>query len=313
MSLIKKKYRRPVRRFFKHIRHYISYLLARIFIMIMWPIPLDVAMKVGKFIGLLGYYLAKSERDKVIKNLKIAYGDQLDEKHRQSVAKEVFKNIGIMTGENLILYRDGITPFLDRIELIGFENIRENIESEKGLIGITAHLDNWELLAAYFSKARNVNFAVIARRLKNKYVDKLLEQFRAKTGVRVFWREDGTRDLIRFLKKEKGGILGLLADQNFKGDGIYLDFFGNPAFTPKGPAELIIFSKFDFFPLFIHRNPDRKTHTIEILPIVSIELTGNKDENIKTITKIYTEKIEEQIRKFPEQWMWIHQRWRDPR
>ncbi len=313
MAKLKKKIRRKLRHIKKGISHPFSYFFIKTFIFFTQLFSIDTRMKILEFIGKIAYYIAISERKKIIANLNHAYGDEITPKQKREIAIGVFRNLGLSIAENIEIYKNGINSLKNRIKIIGFENAQTIFDNNSGLIAITGHLDNWELLAAYFSQNMNLNFGVIARRLKNTYLDKMLEEFRNKLKLKVFWREDSTRDLIKFLKKENDAILGLLADQNFQSSGLYIDFFGQSAFTPSGPAELIIFSKLPVLMVFIHRNPDKKTHTIEISKPLSISLTDNKEENIKNITNIYTKKIEEYIKKYPEQWMWMHLRWKLPK
>lgn len=313
MAKFKKKLTRKIRRIRKLLTHFSAYIAVRIFFGIFWFLSYEKSLKTLGFLGYLASKILIGEKKKIISNLKLAYGDELTDKEYNTIAEKVFINIGYMVADNTCLYRYGIEFFAKRITVKGYEKVKSLVESGQGIISITAHLDNWELLGAYISGEMKINFAVIARRMKNPYLDKLLVKFREKNKLKVFLREDNTRDLVRFLRKEKGAILGLLADQNFKGNGIYVNFFGKLAYTPTGPAELILFTKFPIVMTFITRNPDKSTHTIEISEPFSIELTDNKDENIRYITNFYTSKIEEQIKKYPDQWMWMHQRWREPR
>jgi KDO2-lipid IV(A) lauroyltransferase len=151
---------------------------------------------------------------------------------------------------------------------------------------------------------------VIARRVNNEGVNRSLLQLRSQLGVNTILRETGfgsQRQILGALARNE--ILGILMDQDTKVDGVFVDFFGRPAYTPKGPVALALATGAVLLPVFILRQPD-DTHKISFLPIYQLQLSGDKEADMLRNTAQLTRIIEEQIRQTPQQWVWMHQRWR---
>jgi len=165
----------------------------------------------------------------------------------------------------------------------------------------------WELLAACIARlGYPVN--VVARELRSPRLNSLVLQMRDENGVKIILRggESAGRSILRCLKQNE--LLALLIDQDTRAQGIMVDFFGRKANTPLSPAALALRAGCPVLAAFINRI-DRYRHQITIYPPIEMQRTGDRQVDLERCTKVFNEVIESQIRKFPEQWVWMHQRW----
>ncbi|MEE8574724.1 MAG: lysophospholipid acyltransferase family protein, partial [Thermodesulfobacteriota bacterium] len=176
----------------------------------------------------------------------------------------------------------------------------------KGLMFSTAHFGNWELMAAYCG-LRGYPLAVVARRQKMDVFERYISWVRARSGNVVVEKKKSMRKLMRMLKDN--GILGILMDHNVtRSEGVFVDFLGTPASTNKGPALLAVKMEVPVVPAFIVR--EGRGHKIVIGDEVHLVSTGDKDSDIVENTRRIIGPINDIIRRYPEQWFWVHRRWR---
>jgi len=196
----------------------------------------------------------------------------------------------------------------------GLDNLREAQRKGKGVILLTAHLGNWELMAAYLGLTGYL-LDIVVRDLDNQRTDDFVRWARTRSGNRVVPKERSMRGLLKSLKK--GGIVGILLDQNVTwSEGVFVNFFDRPACTNKGAALLAAASAAAVIPAFIVRKGRR--HRIIIGPEIPTVNTGRKSADGVENTFRFTKVIEEMVRRYPDQWFWVHQRWKsrpdnDPR
>lgn len=274
------------------------------------PLPFAVTRFFLGQLGIVGYYLVYPERRKVLGNLAIAYGDSLSERERRRIAKRLFRNYGYGAAEFLQFPRGD--AFLDslRIDIEGREYLDWVVEEGRGCVFVTAHAGNWELLGAWLAR-EGYPVNVVARLARHSNLRDLLRRHREAAGVRVFERATSTYAMIRVLRRGEG--LGLLADvDSRKVDGMFVEFFGRPAFTPIGPARLAARTGAPLLVGFIARLGSR-THRLVVLPPVTVvehEPGSPKEKDIPSTVRYYTREIERWVREYPDQWIWTHPRWR---
>jgi len=186
--------------------------------------------------------------------------------------------------------------------------MRGALEEGRGVMLVTAHCGNWELLNARLPVA-GVPLISVVRELDNSRVDRLVTTSRTRFGTEIFPRgPTAGRNIARALAKNK--VCGLLIDQDIRDvPGVFVPFFGRPAWTPSGAAMLAIRRGCPVVPAFIHRRPDG-THLAEIHPPLAMPDGGTLEDRIQELTAAATTAIELQIRAYPEQWVWMHRRWR---
>jgi len=272
-------------------------------------LPFSLAFRITSFLGLLAYYLLPGERQKIVLNLKRAFVNEKTDKEIKMIARGVFMNCGRSLTEVIFWHKLGIEHLRTHVNIVNPENLIRAFDGGQGVIGLTAHLGNWEYLAATIANILKIKFVVIARTLSNPWLNRLMEKTRLSMGVNFIYRGQSGLEVLRRLKRNEG--LGILADQNIRGEGIYVDFFGHPAKTHKELSELILRTGAIVVPMFITRNKSLTEHTLIIDNPIIFQCTGDKEEDMKNISVVYTSVIEKYVRQNPEQWMWMHNRWED--
>ena len=303
MARRKNKYRRALQKG----RRYIVYLLALFLRRILLCLPFTMSFKLCERLASLAFILLARQRKRIFLNLEYALGEETSETERRIIAKQVFKNAGRSLAEVVCWPKLGKEHLLSHVTIENPERILDAYAEGRGVIGLTAHLGNWEYLAAAMANILKIRFAVIARYLSNPWLNQILEKMRGSMGVEMIYRGKEGIAILRRLKKNHG--LGILADQNIRGDAIIVNFFGKPVKTHKNLAELILRANAPVVPMFIIRNKDLTKHRLIVENSLVYSLTGNKETDLKIISETYTRAIESIIRRYPEQWMWMHNRW----
>jgi KDO2-lipid IV(A) lauroyltransferase len=188
------------------------------------------------------------------------------------------------------------------VEIEGWENVQAAKATGRSILILTGHCGNWEMIGTVLHGG-GVPPAAVARPLDDPALQKIVVALRAHVGTTTIAR--GTRGAARQLLEvlRSGGALAMLIDQDTRVDGVWVPFFGRPAFTPVGAAEIALRQKARVIPSFAERNPDGN-HLVRFHP--ALDLPADPRE----ATALMTAKIEEQVRRRPEQWVWWHKRWR---
>lgn len=259
------------------------------------------AQAFGRGLGRLAWPLARRDRRRTLAHLAIAFpARSVDERRRLGRAN--FAHLGTTLGECLYLLRHDAAEVDRHVDLTGWEHVVQAAASGRPLLVLTGHCGNWELINALYAR-RGRPITAIARHLPEAGLDHLLVGFRSRLGTRTIRRGSpgAARDMLRTLRG--GATLGMLIDQDTQVDGVWVPFFGRPAFTPVGAAELALRFEARVLPTFIARRPDGR-HQARVE--AALELP--RDPCAATATM--SERIEAQIREVPEQWVWLHRRWR---
>ncbi len=259
------------------------------------------AQRLGAALGALAWRLGGRDRRRALDHLAIAF-PTLPAPEREAMARRSFRHFGTMLGESLWLAGHDAAEIPRLVEMHGWEEVEAARRDERPVIIVTGHCGNWELLAAALN-VRGLGMSVVARGLHEPGLQETLLALRARFGTRTIVRgtAGAARDLLRVLRG--GGALGMLIDQDTEVEGVWIDFFGRKAWTPVGAAELA--SRFNavVLPTFIERRIDG-SHVARIQP--RLELASDP----VTATQQMHDRIAEQIRRVPEQWVWMHRRWR---
>jgi len=303
LSSNRKKWRRLTRK----PRRYLVYIVTVVFRRILLLLPFSISFRICQTLGLLSYYFLPGERGKILANLERAFLGDKDEKTRKEIAREVFLNAGRTFAEAICWPRLGFDYLKRHIEIKNKERLLKAYDQGRGIIGVTAHLGNWEYMAAAFSGILRVPFAVIAKEYSNPWLNRMLERNRRSMGVDIIYRGQGGLAILKRLRKNEG--LGILADQRLRGEGVFVNFFGHPAKTSRSVAEIILRTRAPVVPVFIIRNKDLTTHTLFVHNPLVFTFSGDKENDLKNIAEEYTRIIEQYIRDYPGQWMWMHDRW----
>jgi Kdo2-lipid IVA lauroyltransferase/acyltransferase len=265
-------------------------------------LPWSAAQRTGRRIGALAWSLSRRDRRRALDHIALAY-PELSAPDRERLGRECFRHHGTTLGECLhLLHRDcGFVRSV--VEVRGWEGVEKARAAGRPVLILTGHCGNWELLAAAIN-CRGLGMAVVARPLEEPEQQQMLAGLRERFGTPTIARgsEGAARQLLVALRR--GGALGMLIDQDTKVDGVWVPFFGRPAFTPVGAAKIALRQKDTaVIPAFIERLEDG-SHLATFQP--PLDLPDDPQE----ATALMTAKIEEQVRKRPEQWVWMHRRWR---
>ena len=194
------------------------------------------------------------------------------------------------------------------VKVDGREYLETAIEkSPGGVIGLTGHFGSWEYAGAWIV-ASGWNLTAVGKEQRDPGITKLMLDLREKAGIKHVPRtKKGTPEVIRTLKT-KGSVLGLLSDQNGGWDGVFVDFFGHPASSVKGPAYLALKYNVPVVPIFALWEGD--FYRIEIHPEIELIRTGDIESDIVANTQRFQTFLESMVRKYPDQWLWAHRRWK---
>ena len=287
-------------------RRYYLYYLARFAIFFFYILPSNVGLFIAGKIGLLAYLILKKYRDITLENLRRALGSERTEKELKVIARNVFENLGKNAFE---LVRAPRINAKNIDKLVDFENshiLDEAFAKGKGVLIITAHFGNWELMAATL-RIKGYPGVTVGRRIYFYKYDEYLNYLRRTQDVNVIYRDESPRKILKVLRENR--IVGIVADQDVDSvEGVFVNFFGMKAYTPAGPAALAKVSGAALVPVFIIRKNGR--HTLMIEKPITLDDTGDKEKDIVTNTQKWSMVVESYIRRYPEQWVWMHRRWK---
>jgi Kdo2-lipid IVA lauroyltransferase/acyltransferase len=291
----------------KTINHDVQYLIFIFLSRLFSLFPVTWATWSGKTLGALFYKLDQRHRKVALDNLNATYGSKLSAIEIEQIAKASFKHLGISVIEMFRLKMANKNQFLNKVSIEGMEHYQEAIKKGKGLVFIGAHFGNWELLAIVISLLFQKGF-IIARKLDNPRIHKKIEELRTFTGNRIIDKNDAFWEMIKLLKN--GELVGVLMDQNVdRKEGVFVPFLGRPACTNKGLALVLLKTKTPMVPIFMVRNPNG-TFKVIVKPEIPLIQTGKLKNDVLQNTAQITLAIEEIVRQYPEQWLWMHRRWK---
>lgn len=264
-------------------------------------LPWGPAQALGRGLGRGVWHLAGRDRRRALEHLAIAF-PELSPERRGALGKDSFRHLGVTLAEVLWLMGRDCRAVDAHLELRGWEVVEAVRAEGRPMVILTGHCGNWELLAAALN-CRGLEMAVVARALDDEPLQGRLLALRARFGTRTIERSapGAARQLLATLRG--GGALGMLIDQDIEAGGVWVPFFGRLAHTPAGAARIALRQDARVVPVFVERRPDG-SHLGTILPPLELP-----DDELDA-TAVMTRTIEEQIRRRPEQWVWMHRRWR---
>jgi len=270
-------------------------------------LPWRVVLLCGAGLGQLAYWVQPRRRRRAQESLGRAFGDRLDRAALRRLERGVFLGLAKNLAElGWALADPARVDGLMRID--GAEHLRDALARGRGAVLITGHLGSWELLAAALVRAR-FPLSVIAREASDGQVNEFLVGLRRRFGVRTVLRGSpgAARDILRTLKS--GEVLGCLIDQDTRVEGVFVDFFGKPAFTPTGPTALALRGGAPVVLAACWREPDGR-HRARFEPPLTLDRGPDPEADIRRHTAAFTAWLEARVREHPDQWVWIHRRWR---
>lgn len=273
--------------------------LARIF-------PERAVDRVGTWLGRLAIRISKKHRTRTESNLRMCYPEWSDQEI-QNTTKKVFEHFGKTAMRFLRASRMSDEEVLRSVNATGLELLDEALAEGKGVLLISAHFGNWERGAHYLA-TRGYKVSVVARDANDAKATEVVNKKRSQQGVEVFSRGSAAKEILSRLKRNE--IVAILPDQNTW--EIYVPFFGKPAGTAVGPAVFHLRTGVPILGSFCIEMEDGSYKGV-IQRLDMPELSGDKDEDVRRITTAINAMIENVVRMHPEQWLWMHDRWKAAR
>ncbi len=260
---------------------------------------------IGDWLGRAVWPLVPRKRKKMAQT-NIYLSLPVDQTEAYAIAKASAVRFGRLLLEMLCL--PGLTlntlpRLVSRIE--GMDHLRQAQAAGRGVIVIAAHSGNWELIGPALS-LHGFPMVGVALKQHNSAVDRFINECRTDAGMKIIYKTD-VRSILRTLAG--GAIVGLLIDQDARQDGTFVDFFGRPASTPKGAAVMARMQNVPIVPLFIHSDTDGR-HVIEIQAPIQMEKTADREYDVQKMMQRLTNLVEDHIRSYPQEWFWLHNRWK---
>jgi KDO2-lipid IV(A) lauroyltransferase len=269
-------------------------------------LPGRPAAWLGRRLGDVAWLLMPRRRRIALDNLRQAFPG-LTEEERRRIARRSCQHLGLLFVELCAVLAHPLEQALDRVRLEGREHLDAAMRAYGRALLLTAHLGNWELLPAA-SRLTSYEVAVVARPLDASWLNRLAERLRRKAGVELIDKRRALRPVLGALAR--GRLVGILLDQNAtRREGVFVPFFGRPASTSRSIAVLALRARAPVVPIFARREPDG-THRVIIRPALEPPAEATPDGAVAELTAQCTAAIEAAIRETPEQWLWMHSRWR---
>ena len=270
-------------------------------------LPRWMSRAVATRFALLIYFLHGRLRRVGMRNLEMAFPEKTARERRRILRGE-FVSLGRQLAE-FCLFPSYTRENVGRVVIYdGFENFERARERGKGVLFLTGHLGGWEL-SSFFHSLQGYPLRIVMRGLDNPYVDHLVQSYRTMHGNTVVDKDNFVRGLLGAMKA--GETVGILMDTNMTPpQGVFVNFFGIPACTASGLARIALRTDAAVVPGFCVWDAVLRKYRLRFDPFMELVRTGDDEADILANTALFTEKIEAFVRKYPEQWLWVHRRWK---
>ena len=292
----------------KKIYRYPLYLIARLVAALLYILPRRVLLFLARLLGRAAYHICIKDRKKAIRHLSLAFGNTKSESEIQALAGKVFENLAQTMMEVAQFPKLTLAKIESFVEIdAGYNAYCELLSEGRGLIALTSHIGNWELLGGIFP-LKGLKGKAIAKEIYYEPYNRWVKNLRASIKIQTIYRNQSSREILAWLAE--GGIIGILADQDISDlKGVFINFFGLPAYTPVAPVTLSLASGAPILPIFLIREPHDRYH-IELGAVIRPRIKTTRQEAIREYTQAWMDACENVIRKYPEQWGWTHNRWK---
>ena len=289
------------------MRYRLEYALAWLLIRGISILPRPVARAAGIGLGQLVYLLHGKLRRVGMRNLQLAFPEKSAHERRRILRGE-FTSLGRQLAEVCLFpsyTRENVTKI---VVYDGFENFERAEARGKGVIYLTAHLGGWEL-SAFSHSIQGHPLHVVMRGMDNPFLDRFITHLRTMHGNRAVDKDNFVRGLLSAMKA--GETVGILMDTNMTPpQGVFVDFFGIPACTASGLARIALRTDAAVVPGFTIWDRELRKYRLRFDPALALIRTGNEEADIVANTALFTKVIEQYVRRYPDQWLWVHRRWK---
>ncbi len=266
----------------------------------------ETAARVGARLGDLAYWALPGRRRVALANLALAFGTALDASGRAALGRASFRHMGVTALECCRLFFGSPAALLEHVRVDGLEHLKAALAEGRGVLYLGAHFGNWELLAAA-NEFTGLALNVVVRPLDNPFLEALLARGRERWRLGLIQKRAALPAIRAALGR--GECVGIMLDQHAGRRGVLVPFFGQPASTSRSLAVLALKTGAPVVPVFIHRLGDGE-HQVIVEPPLPLVRSGNVDQDVEVNTACYTATIERHVRQHPEQWFWVHRRWK---
>ena len=289
------------------MREWMEYAIAWSAVKALGMLPRSAARFVGARIVALAYFLRAPLRQTAMINLQLAFPNA-SEAERRRIARGMIRQIGWLAGEFSQFPKHTRQNIAQVVILDGQENFDAGQRRGKGVLFLTGHFSAWGLMS--FSHALyGYPLHFLVRPQANSRVDRLINEYRCLSGNRPIDKNRSARAILKVLGK--GGTVGILADINtILQEGVFVNFFGVPACTTSGLARIALRTDTAVVPVFLIWDEQLRKYRLRFEPAVELTRTGDEEADVLENTARFTRILEDQIRKHPEQWLWVHKRWK---
>jgi KDO2-lipid IV(A) lauroyltransferase len=289
------------------VRERLEYALVWPWIKLLGLLPRPLARAIGIALGLTVYVFHRRLRCVGMRNLALAF-PEMSARQRRRLVRGEFISLGRQLAEVCLFPRYTRENVSRVVVYDGFENFESAYARGKGVLFLTGHLGAWEL-SAFAHSLQGHPLSIVMRSLDNPYIDALLQSYRTMHGNRTVDKDDFVRGLLAAMRA--GETVGILMDTNMTPpQGVFVDFFGVPACTASGLARIALRTEAAVVPGFTVWDSKLRKYILRFDPAVELIRTGDNEGDTVANTAKFTKVIEDVIRRYPDQWLWVHRRWK---
>jgi KDO2-lipid IV(A) lauroyltransferase len=289
------------------MKEWVEYAAVWLVVKTLGALPRSVARGLAASVTRLLFSLQPKLQKTARFNLRLAFPDWTDARRRE-VTRKMVRNLGWMAAE-FARFRRLRRENIEKVVILeGHENFLEGQRRGKGVLYLTGHIGAWEL-SSFAHAVYGYPLQYMARPLDNRRLDALVNEYRCFSGNKPIFKNESARVLLKILKDS--GTVGILADQNtMPEEGVFVDFFGKSACTTTGIARVALHTGAAVVPGYAYWDDTIRKYRLRFEPLVELIRTGDTERDVFENTQRFAKAIEGIVRKHPDQWVWVHQRWK---
>jgi KDO2-lipid IV(A) lauroyltransferase len=289
------------------MRERLEYAAGWLLLKLLGSVPRSMARGIGVLVANGLFFIRAPLRRAAEFNLRLAF-PELPKPARRDILRRMVRNLGWLAAEFARLPRYNRSNIEKIMILDGLENFEAAERRGKGVLFLTGHMGAWEL-EPYAHAVYSHPIYFLVRPIDNPRVDALVNRHRCASGNQPIKKNESARVILRILRE--GGVIGVLADQNtVPAEAVFVDFFGIPAATTTGIARLARRTEAAVVPTFNYWDPRIRKYVLRYDPAIELPCTEDEESDIRNFSARFNQVIEDYVRRFPDQWLWVHRRWK---